>query len=808
MSEYDDFEEELVGSTTEQRNWRGILIALLVIVTVLGLIVAAIFLITPNETDENLGEKLTFKEFIQQKFNPKHFHHVWSSGETLIYRLDDGTVVQYDCWSNETTDIMDKSTFMELDTEKFQVSADGKYVLLPYNIQYVYRYSYVAKYRIYDTETKLHIDLIGPVIDGRAVENDFQYVTWSPTGHNIVAVTHNNIYYLKSWNSSKEIESNQYVAITTNGSKDVVSHGVPDWLYEEEILQSSSAIWWKPDGSGIVYASFDDRDVQRYDMTIYGPLKNKYVENRRLPYPRPDTYNPTVVIRYFDFASNSTRSFKPPAEFLDSEHYFTSISWKDNSHIIITWLSRPQNVSILSVCDIKSSKCVDNYRVEAENGWLEMSQPVVVSGKGDKYFITLSQKDGDYGSFKHIAKIDASSNDKGVGMFVTSGRIEVKKILAYDDDTNTVYFLGVRQDDPRERHLYSATTLTEADNFRQPTCLTCDFSSDCLFVDATFSSNIKFYILSCNGPGVPYHLLMSTPFTQVMMLDDNQQLQETLAGKGLPKVEYVEITTEDGHVIWSKLLLPPILKKDEIITYNMLMKVYGMPGTQMVTHEFSIDWEHYQCSAHGLIIAYVDPRGAGGRGDDWTFSVNRKLGTVEVADIIAAAKHFLSLHYVNDQAAIFGISHGGFLSSSVLGDRDNVFTCGIAVAPVTDWRYYDSFYTEKYMGFPTAADNIQGYNQANVSQHASNFRSSKFLLVHGTGDDNVHFQHSAQLIKALTEQDVYFKTQIYTDQQHWLNGGNTRKHLFNSMEDFMFRCFGRTPPREVPEVVIVEEEEE
>ncbi|XP_060593253.1 inactive dipeptidyl peptidase 10-like isoform X2 [Ruditapes philippinarum] len=799
---------ELVGSTTEQRNWRGILIALLVIVTVFGLIIAAIVLITPKELDENFGEKLTFKELVQHKFDPLPFQKSWTSGETLIYRRTDGMVVQFDCGNNETSEIMDNSTFRELDTEKYKVSPDGKYVLLPYNIQNIYRYTYLAKYRIYDTEKKFHIDLIGPIINGKAVENDFQYVAWSPTDHGLIVVANNNIYYLKPWNSLKEIESSDYSEVTSNGLKDVIYNGVPDWLYEEEILLSDHAIWWNPDASGIVYASIDNRHVQTYDMTIYGPLKNRYVENRRLPYPRPGTTNPTVTMKYYNFNNKSSITFKPPTDFVNTEYYVTSVTWKDSTHVLVTWLNRPQNVSILTICDIVTYDCSVSFRVEAENGWLDMSQSAVFSSTGDEYFIILSQKEGEHGSFKHIAKIDASTSNRGTRLFVTSGRLEVKKILAYHDVTNTVYFLGVQQDDPRERHLYSATAIQESEDFRQPTCLSCDYSDECLFVDATFSPKADYFVLSCKGPGVPYYQLMTPPFNLVKMLEDNEQLRENIKGKGLPKIEFAQITADDGHDIWVKLFLPAVLKKDEIITFNMVMKVYGSPGTQMVTHEYSVDWEHYECSAHGLIIVYVDTRGSGGRGDDWTFSIYKNLGTLEVEDTITVAKHFLSQQYVHAQAAIIGISHGGFVAASVLGNRDNPFSAGIAVAPVTDWRYYDSFYTEKFMGFPTGADNIQGYNTANVSGNAGNFRKSKFMLIHGTGDDNVHFQHSAQLIRALTESDVYFKTQIYTDQQHWLNGGNTRNHLYNTMEDFLFRSFGRTPPREVPEVVIVEEEED
>lgn len=808
MSDYEDYEEELVGSTTEKRNWKGIAIALLVIATVFGLIITAIVLIAPHDVDEDLGEKISYEDFIRHKFDPRPFHPIWRSVDQVIYRDAEGTVLIYNCTDNTTTMIMDNSTFRELDTEKYKISADGKYVLLPYNVNYIYRNSFVAKYRLYGIAKRLHVDLIGPIVDGRVVESEFQYVTWSPVGHSLIVVYDNDIYYLNSWASMKDIDNSPYVQLTFDGTTDTIYNGIPDWLYEEEVLLTDNAIWWSPDGSGIVYARFDDTYVQKYDMTIYGPLKNKYVENRRLPYPRPGTPLPQVTIHYVDLTTNQTVVLPPPKEFQGQFYYFTSVAWKDKDHVLITWLNRSHNVSILSICDIKTAECFDNFEVEAESGWLEMSQMPLFSPSGLEYFIILSQKYGDYGSFKHIAKVDASSNDKGFRLFVTSGKLEVKKILAYDAENHTIYFLAVPADDPRGRHLFSASTLPDAEDFRQPLCLTCGYSDDCLFVDATFSPDARYYVLSCNGPAVPYHQLMLAPFKKMMMLDDNAPIRQLVSKTALPKREFFEIETDDHQGdMWALLFLPPILKKSEILKYNLIMKVYGSPGTQMVTHEFSVDWVHYLSSTHDFIIGYVDARGSGGRGDDWMHSIYRKLGTLEVQDTLTAARHFKSLHYVEDISAIFGISHGGFVSASVLGSRDNVLNCGISVAPVTDWRFYDAFYSEKYMSFPTAGDNIQGYIKSNISQNATNFRKSKFLLVHGTGDDNVHFQNSAQLIKALTEQDVYFKTQIYTDEQHWLSGGNTRNHLYNTMEDFLYKCFGKKPPAQDP-IVIIEEEDE
>ncbi|XP_052772583.1 prolyl endopeptidase FAP-like isoform X4 [Mya arenaria] len=793
--------KELVGSTEDKRNWRGIVIAVLVIITVLGLIVTAIVLVTPKEVNENFGERLLYKDFIHHAFDPKPFSPVWRSNRVLMFRGEEGEVIHYDCDTNMTTTVMDNSTFRELNTESYEMSPDGKFVLLPYDINYIYRHSYIAKYKLYNTETRIHSDLSGPAVEGEEGDTPLQYVSWSPKGHALTVVIANDLYLIE------DVPGRTYRRLTTDGMTDVVFNGIPDWLYEEEILLTRHAVWWSADGGHLVYGHFDDRGVSRYDMTMYGPLRNKYVENRRMPYPKPGTANPVATLRVYNVAKNETKELKPPLSFRNVSHYFTTVTWKDTSHVIITWLNRAQNVSIITICDVTNTLCYENFKTEAKTGWLEMSEAPFIAG--DAYFLILSQRDGDNGSFKHIAHVDANhQGGSGVSYFVTEGPLDVVRIVGYNEDLKTIYFLAVRQEDPRERHLYSATTSKTDQSFRVVRCLTCDVNDECLYVDATFNNNSSYYVLTCKGPGVPNHQLMSTPDIYVKMLFDNPGLKAALVGKRVPTTKFLQLKTDGDEEVWVKVLYPPQLKQDEIIRYNLLVKVYGSPGTQLATHEYEITWEHFQCSANDLIIAFVDGRGSGGRGDKWLHAVHRHLGRLETEDVIAVGKYFKNLKYVGDQIGIWGVSHGGFLTSAVLGSPGNVFSCGVAVAPVTDWRYYDTFYSEKYMGLPTEEDNLEGYNSANISRYASNFRRSRFLIAHGTGDDNVHFQHSAQLMKALTDKDVYFKTLIYTDQQHWLSGGNTRNHLYNSMEDFLFTCYGKTAPRHQIPVVFEEDEDE
>jgi len=239
--------------------------------------------------------------------------------------------------------------------------------------------------------------------------------------------------------------------------------------------------------------------------------------------------------------------------------------------------------------------------------------------------------------------------------------------------------------------------------------------------------------------------------------------------------------------MWAKLILPESLDTKQNIKYPVLLYVYGGPGSQQATHGYD-DLPFIREHNPEVILAFVDGRGSKGRGQRWLHQVYRRLGSLEVEDTITAGEYIKQLSYVDeDKMSIFGWSYGGYLTAMVLGKQtQNTFKCGISVAPVTDWTYYYSMYTERHMGLPTAEDNLQGYEDSRVSKYAHNFNKSSFLLVHGTADDNVHFQHSAQLVKALQEAQVNFRFMMYPDEDHNIP---SRRHLYTMMTDFLTECW-------------------
>ncbi|XP_060571687.1 dipeptidyl peptidase 4-like isoform X1 [Ruditapes philippinarum] len=783
--------EELVGHTVTQRNWKGIVIALVVIIVVCALIVATILLISPGEDDESTKAKFTFEDFMSRKYSPRSFYYTWIKDvDAFYYKNDDGAVLRYNCSTNSSNIIMDNSTFKELETSSYTISPGEYFALLPYEIKKIYRHSSSKKYKVVNLQTKDATNLQGP--RGQT----FQYVSWSPTVDGVVFVQDNDVYYRRNiYGEEGEFR------VTTTGKPDEIFNGVPDWVFEEEILFTDNAIWWSPSGHYFAFASFNDSEIGLFDLTYYGDLKNQYVENKKLLYPKAGTTNPTFSLHIFNTHTNATINIDAPEALRDIDHYFTRVTWQNDDHVQIIWLNRPQNMSIITICSARDGSCIENFRFTAPSGgWVDLYVNPTFTADGGHYFLILPQREGDAGYYRHIVKIDASvtvnipAGIYGRTAVITTGLFDVISISRYDETAKQIYYLAYKTGDPTSRHLFRTSTEPGSD-FQKPVCITCSISKDCDWISADFPDVGDRFMLQCLGPGIPTYTLRSLTSNTVITFEDNKDKAEELKNIALPRIKIMQVPLNDKEMMWAKLKLPVELKEDEEIKFNLLTDVYGGPSSQKVTKRFTLDWDEYLASSHGIIIANVDPRGTGGRGDSWRHANYRHLGTTEVDDTIVAARYFNKLKYVSDKHAIWGWSYGGFLTGLALARGTGVFDCGITVAPVTDYRYYDSVYTERYMGMPSADDNLEGYEATNISKFAEQFRKSKFMIVHGTGDDNVHFQNTVQLIRALTEANVYFRSQIYTDQQHSINGGNSRRHLWNTLEDFLFQCYGGTRTR-------------
>ncbi|KAI0215541.1 Dipeptidyl aminopeptidase-like protein 6 [Lamellibrachia satsuma] len=794
---------ELVGNNPYDQNWRSIVISVFVIVAVCGLIGLSIILVMPPVIDVIIGENFTFSDVFDPQYKPRHVVSTWMADtNTFVYQPREGELVAYDVESNATTVIINNSTFRHLNSKTFFVSGDLNYVLLACDVEPLYRHSFDAGYWIYDRfATKLKDQLIsfpqGALNEWK--DKKLQFAGWSPAGHSLTFVYENNLYYQSSpWTTPTRI--------TTSGKK-TIFNGVPDWVYEEEILESNSAHWWSPDGAYICYAQFNDSRVPRYQYPVYRSGTNIYGDIVDIAYPKAGDDGKMVnpVVKLFVIGTRNLaivqKQLLPPDELAAGDYYFTRVTWKDKKHVMITWTNRPQNKSYTSICDAESTECHVNRIVRSsENwGWVENPKPWFVN-EGRHYVTILPQREGASGFWKHIAMISAPFGTEGVSTFLTQGSCDVTEIVGYNSERKLIYYISTNFN-PRKRHLFQVSIDHFGGGVRPSRCLTCGAPKECQYVSASFSQRGHYFILKCLGPGVPTFYIRSTLDDREILLENNQDLAEKLTKKAIPTKEYFEIKGDGGHTILAQVYTPVIVNKEHIVRYPMLVHVYAGPGTQTVTEQFQLDYGTYMSSTHNVVYVSIDGRGSGARGDRHLHEVYRRLGTVEVQDQITAGRYLKKhLHFVDRQRiAIWGASYGGYVTAHAVADSD-LYQCGVAVAPVTDWRYYDTVYTERYMGLANSNDNFRGYDNANVSRKADQFKGKSIMLIHGTGDDNVHFQHTAHLIKALTEADVDYRIQLYTDSNHEILSSNTDKHAYRTVTNFLTKeCWQGGKPREIKE---------
>ncbi|XP_064457511.1 inactive dipeptidyl peptidase 10-like isoform X2 [Ornithodoros turicata] len=775
---------ELVSSAPDSRNWRGIGIALLVIAGVCALIVTAVILLSPGDKGPRVKQpRISLGDVLLGFFHPRRFNGSWVTDTEFIYRDTDGTLMLYNAETKEKKTLLFNTTFRKFDAKVYQMSPDRNFLLLTHDIKPVYRHTFLAKYEIYDFTSK---DLF-PLRHSPNHE-ELQYAAWGKTGSQLVYVFENDVYFISS------VLGGAPVRVTQTGVPDVVFNGIPDWLYEEEVLSSPSAMWWSPKGQQLCLARFNDTGVRTISVPVYS-TDDLYPGVRDLRYPKSGTANPTVDLFVASLGDLGTtgvklKSVRPPRELLDrtKEYYVTFVAFLDEQSLVVNFLTRAQNWTQVSVCREGASTwdCAGQAVETASGGWIDLKEPPLVAAGG--FFLKLPVQDQRRGNFKHLAAFQEKRKK-----FLTHGPYDIISILAYSPESKRVFFTSTREGKPGESHLYSVPFNDEE---TQPICHTCDLGDQCLYNNAVFSSeSSRFYILECLGPGVPWVAVRKTSdHSQVEMLDANDELKERVEQRAMPQVRNFYAPLADGYNATVRLLLPPGLRDEEVLKYPFLVHVYGGPDTQQVTEQFRVTWGHSLASRKGVVFAMIDGRGSSRQGDRRLHQVYKRLGTVEVQDQLRVAKYLKAeLPFISkEHTAIWGWSYGGYVAAMALagGDAepssdDGVFQCGISVAPVTNWMYYDSAYTERFMGLPS--DNVAAYDRSNLLLAVEKLRDKRFYLLHGTADDNVHFQHSMLLVKELTRRNIMHRTQVYPDENHSL--GRVLQHLYHSMEDFLDECF-------------------
>ncbi|XP_044072621.1 inactive dipeptidyl peptidase 10-like isoform X3 [Siniperca chuatsi] len=726
-----------IGPIGPDKNWKGIGISLLVIVVVLSLIGLSIVLLSKDDGGKPFGSQLTLDDLCQRNFQIHDPDAKWVSDEEIIFRSWDGDILKVNTHSNETELLLKNTTFATFKASKFAVSPDLNFVLLGYDVKQVYQHSFLASYLIYNLYTREVRELNPPEVS----DSVLQFASWGVHGQQLIYIFENNIYY------QTDVQSSSW-RLTSSGQEGIIFNGITDWLYEEEVLHTQAAHWWSPDGSRLAYLTINDSLVPNMLLPRFtGAL---YPRGKEYPYPKMGQINPTITLYVVSLDGSSlTTELRPPHSFQKSEYYITMVKWVNQERLCVRWVNRAQNMSLLSLCDVTTGDCTKKHVMTSEK-WLDR------------------QSEGQEVNFRHL----------------TSGSWEVSQILAYDESTDSIYFLST-EEGSTQRQLYRVSTV---DPFHKE-CLTCSlFKSKCTYYDAILSPNYQHVLLNCRGPGIPQTTLHKlSDMNKHTTLERNTVLRHALINRTIPKWE--RRTVQINNIALRLELIVPV-DLDETKEHPLLLILGSAPGGQAVSDRFSLSWDSVLVSSDGVIVARLDGRGSGFQGQRILHEVHQRLGTVDVQDQIAALEHLVRLPYIDgNKVGVYGKEYGGFLSSLLLLSHSSMFQCGIAVAPITNWRLYGSASTEKYFGFPANEDHKY---QVNISSLLSDITAQSplnFLIIHGTADATVHFQHSAELVKLLSASNVNYTLQIFPDEGHDIASAKSQHYMLNSVLTFFKRCF-------------------
>ncbi len=605
----------------------------------------------------------------------------------------------------------------------------------------IYRHSSKAFHYIYDIKSKTLLSL--------SDKDKQMYATFSPKSTEVAYVKENNLFY-------KDLTSGNEIQITTDGKKNEIINGASDWVYEEELVLVK-AFDWSPDGTKIAFYKFDESKVKEWNMEIYNDL---YPEQVKFKYPKAGEENSKVEIYVYDLITKTTTKANIPISY----EYVSRINWSnDSKHIAIQTLNRLQNHLAVHLINVVTNDSKLIYE-EKDERYVEI--PTTIFLKTKNQFIITNEKDG----YNHAYLYDISG--KLINQ-ITIGKWEVTEIYGVDEKTNTMYFQSTELS-PITRNIYS-TKLTGKDKKK--------ISVKNGVNNAEFSSTFNYFINTWSDANTPYLVTINDKQgKQLRVLEDNQPLVSRMNGFNLAKKEFFKVKINNNDL--NAWMLKPI-EFDSTKKHPLFMFVYGGDGKQEVMDEYdSFDafWFQHLVSK-GYVVICVDNRGTEGNGAEFRKTIYKQLGKYETEDQIEVAKYFSTLPYIDgSRIGIFGWSFGGYLSSSCILKGADVFKTAIAVAPVTNWRYYDNIYTERYMQTPQ--ENPAGYDENSPINHVEKLKGN-YLLIHGMADDNVHYQNAAEMINALVKANKQFTQFSYPNRNHGISGGTTRLHLINLMTNFI-----------------------
>uniref|UniRef100_A0A9J8C320 Uncharacterized protein n=1 Tax=Cyprinus carpio carpio TaxID=630221 RepID=A0A9J8C320_CYPCA len=670
------FEQDLGSTVGPPRNWKGIGIAMVVILGVMSLVTLSIFLLTPGKMEIEGNEvSLCTRE-----------------GHVLIHSLS----------TNLTATLLDNSTLVII-------------------VQ-----SWPILVRVFMCTYLREITDLTPSEEDTSV---LQYAAWGPQGNQLVYVFENDIYY-------KPDVFGKSIRLTATGRNGMVVNGLSDWTYEEEILLKYPAFWWAKDGARLAYLSINNSATPF--MEIHHFLGGIYPSNVLYPYPKAGSRIPSASLFVVNlYGPAHTLEMIPPDSHNSRDSYISMVSWISSTRLAVRWLNRVQNQSVLCVCEATTGACSERHQM-AMDFWHsnQRQEEPLFTADGSLFYLILPAKQGARGEFLHIASLPAQ-----VSLMMNS--VIMKCLLvAYSVELGGVFH-------------------------RQ--CLTCNLLERCSFFKADFSPNQTYFTLYCLGK-ITLYLMQTHLDILISVKKDVSHLCHTFCRPRCPKGNHSQ-------------------HNDSI------------PGRQSVTEEFALGWPEVLSSLHGVALAWIDSRSQVSQTQKSSTLDPRKLGSLRIKDKLGVVEWLMQLPYIDGRRiAVYGKGFGGYLGLKMLTATDQMFKCAAVMAPITDFKLYSAAFSERYLGLPAKEEH--SYMAASLLDDIHKLKDENFLLIHGTADARVHFQHSAELLSRLVKVEANYTLQLYPDEGHSLREERSNQHLHRTLLQYLQNCLKYDP------FLIIEEEEE
>ncbi len=627
----------------------------------------------------------------------------------------------------------------------YTFNADETKLLLITKRVGIYRHSFTAEYFVYD----LKLNTLKAV----SINGAQQLATFSPDGNKIAFVRDNNIFI-------SDLVSKEEIQITKDGKKNEVINGACDWVYEEEFA-FTDAFKWSPDGSYVAYLKFEEGAVPQYELEFYGEL---YPEIYKYKYPKAGEVNSVISVHTYNLNSAKTLKMNTGE---NTDIYIPRIDFTtENDELAIQRLNRLQNQWDILIADPATGK-TDLLYTESNKYYIDITDNLIFT-TDKKSFIFTSERDG----FNHVYMANKAD---GKIKQLTKGEYDVESLLGVDQKNNKLY-IKAAYSSPMNREIFEVNMK----NLKMKQLSTKDG-----FNDAVFSSNFKYFTNTNTTANSAHYISMhNAKGKELYILEKNDAFKAAMDLYEFSDMSFFKIKTENNIDLNASMIKPKDFDPNK--KYPVLMYVYGGPGSQTVMNSFG--WFNYvwfqMLAQKGYIVVSVDNRGTGFRGEEFKKVTYQQLGKYETEDQINAAKFLANEPYIDgSRIGIFGWSYGGYMSTLCMTKGADYFKTGIAVAPVTNWRYYDNVYTERFMRTPQ--ENPKGYDDNSPISHVAKLKGN-YLLVHGVTDDNVHVQNSMDLITELVKNNKEFDMMFYPNNDHGIHSGrNTRLHLYTKMTKFI-----------------------